>query len=171
MARNLIMIVGLCLAVGAFGCSDDEGGNGGSAGSGGGGSGGSAGAGGTAGGGGGGGVTDACTSSTDTAIVCDAGFTAAVTACGTANIGQGADAIAACVAEDTGLSPDCASCFGETTQCTIDNCLQAGCATEPMGESCTNCRAESCDPAFNACAGDYDCGAGGNGGSGGNDGA
>lgn len=155
MIRNLMWILGLSLAIGAFGCSDDENGSGGSGGTGG-------------DGGTGGGVAGACTSEADTAIICDDGFSDAVAACGTANLGAGAEAIAMCVAEDTNLSAECADCFGATTQCTIDNCLAAGCAAEPLGEACTTCRAENCDPDFNACAGEFDCGgAGGNGGNGG----
>jgi hypothetical protein len=156
MVRNLMLILGLSLTLAAFGCSDDDdnGGSGGTAGDGG-----AGGEGGSAGEGGSGGAEGACTNEADTAIVCDAGFTAAVTACGTSNIGAGAEAIATCVADDTGTSAECATCFGETTQCTIDNCIQAGCAADPMGEECTNCRAENCDEAFNACAGAFDCGA------------
>jgi hypothetical protein len=147
MVRNLMLILGLSLTIAAFGCSDDD-------------NGGTAGAGGSAGSGGdGGGTEGACTNEADTAIVCDAGFTAAVTACGTSNIGGGPEAIATCVADDTGVSVECATCFGETTQCTIDNCIQSGCATDPMGEDCTACRAENCDADFAACAGAFDCGA------------
>jgi hypothetical protein len=167
MVRNLMLILGLSLTLAAFGCSSDDGGTGGgTAGTGGGGAGGdggTAGGGGAAGGGGNGGgggtVTGACTMPEDVAIICDESFTAAATTCGTENILEGPEAIAACIAEDTGLNVNCATCFGETTQCTIDNCIEAGCAVEPMGQSCTMCRAENCDPAFNACAGEFDCGA------------
>ncbi|MDH3655837.1 MAG: hypothetical protein OEN21_16360 [Myxococcales bacterium] len=142
MVRNLMMILGLSLVVAAFGCSSEDGG--------------STGAGGAGGEGGSGGALGACTNQADLAILCAAEFPAAAQACGTDNLGAGAEVIGACIAEDTGLSDECAVCFGATTQCTIDNCL-ADCAPDPLGEPCTVCRAENCDPTFNACAGEFSC--------------
>jgi hypothetical protein len=148
MVRNLMMILGLSLAVAAFGCetaSSEEGGDGGS--------GGSAGSGGD---GGSGGAPGACTNQADLGILCSAEFPDAAQACGTDNLGAGAEVIGACIAEDTGLSDECAVCFGETTQCTIDSCL-ADCAPDPLGDPCTACRAENCDPTFDVCAGEFSC--------------
>lgn len=147
MFRNVVMILGLSFSVAAIGCGDDE----------------------TSGTGGTGGTPGACTNQSDETIICDEGFAAAVQACGTSNLGGGADAIAMCVEDDIGLSAACASCFGETTQCTIDNCLTE-CGTDPLGNSCITCRATNCDAAFEACAGELapcENGGGGNGGNGG----
>jgi len=153
MVRKLMWIVGLSLTVAAFGCSDDSGG--------------SAGSGGSGGDGGTGGATGACDNAADTAIICESTFPADVTACGTEFFGEGSEAISVCVAENTGVSGECATCFGDTTECTIDNCL-TDCAVDQTSQACTDCREENCGPAFNACAGDYDCGgAGGSGGAGG----
>ena len=143
MIRNLMLILGLSLVVAAFGCSSSSDGE----------------------------DPGACTNEADLAIICGAGFSEEVAACGTDNLTGGAEAIAMCVADDIGLSAECSACFGATTQCTIDNCL-TDCATDPLGDACATCRAENCDPAFNACAGEFSCdGAGGTGGSGGNGGA
>ena len=149
MVRKLMLILGLSFSVAAIGCGDDE-------------------TSGTGGNGGTGGTPGACTNTADETIICEAGFPAAVQACGTSNLGD-AEAIAMCVEDDIGLSTECASCFGETTQCTIDNCITQ-CGTDPLGDACTDCRATNCDPAFEACAGDLppcENGGGGNGGNGG----
>ena len=153
MVRNLMMIVGLSLAVAAFGC-DSTSGSGGSGGMAGGG--GSAGAGGGAGAGGAGGsagVTDACTNMDDLDIVCALAFGDAVAVCATANLGE-PESTAACLVEDTGVSADCASCYGAVSGCIAANCLGSGCATEPNGDACLACRAEFCDDDFNSCTGD-----------------
>lgn len=145
MVRNVMLILGLSFTVAAIGCGDDE----------------------TTGTGGTGGTPGACTNSSDETIICDEGFAAAAEACGRNNLGD-AQAIAMCVEDDIGLSTECASCFGETTQCTIDNCL-AECV-DPLSDECATCRATNCDPAFEACAGDLapcENGGGGNGGNGG----
>jgi hypothetical protein len=145
-----MLILGLSFSVAAIGCGDDE-------------------TTGTGGNGGTGGTPGACTNTADETIICEEGFPAAAQACGTSNLTGGADAIAMCIADDIGLSTECATCFGATTQCTIDNCL-TDCGTDPLGDACTNCRATNCDPDFEACAGELapcENGGGGNGGMGG----
>lgn len=160
MIRNLMMILGLSLAVAALGCdseSSNGGGSGGTAGTGG--TAGSAGAGGAGGDGGAGGEggstgpTDACTNEADLAIVCPEAFQDNVRTCATAAAGQPGPT-AACLVEDTGVSADCASCYGDTSGCILANCLGSGCATDANGEDCLACRAEFCDDALNSCTGD-----------------
>ncbi len=155
MVRNLMMILGLSLAVAAFGCSDDEatGGTGGTAGTGG--------TGGTAGTGGSGGTapTGACTNTADTAIVCDAGFDAAVSTCALNALGQG-PATSQCLQDDAGLTLECADCYGGVTQCGFDNCVIV-CGTDSGSQACRDCVSENCDAAFEECKGAVDCGAGG----------
>lgn len=164
MVRNLMMIVGLSLAVAAFGCSDDEGtgGTGGTAGSGG--SAGAGGSGGAGGEGGSGGATpvDACLGAADLAMVCSPTFgDDFVSPCATAALGQG-PATSTCLQEDPpALSPDCADCFGNVTQCVFDNCvggsLDGPCAppNAPDSAGCLTCRDESgCDAAQDLCTGD-----------------
>lgn len=65
--------------------------------------------------------------------------------------GDVANCATACVEQDAGVSNACASCFGEVTQCTVASCaLQC---ISPSSAQCTQCRADNCDPAFEACAG------------------
>jgi len=159
MVRNLMMIIGLSLAVAAFGCDSDSNGTGGTGGTGGTAGGGGAGEGGAggAGEGGAGGAPaagDACLDQLE--IVCDAGWDAAVTKCATEGVGQ-AGPTAECLVTDTGVSASCAACFGGVSMCILTNCLASGCATDPNGEGCLACRAEFCDDDFDACAGEYVC--------------
>ncbi len=117
-----------------------------------------------------GGTPGACTNASDEAIICDEAFATAVQDCGTNNLSGTAEAIAMCIEDDIGLSSECSACFGETTRCSIDNCL-VECGTNALGEECATCRATNCDAAFEACAGDLapcENGGGGNGGMGGN---
>jgi hypothetical protein len=163
MVRNLMMIFGLTLAVAAFGCDSDSTGDGGSTGNGGsGGSGGAAGAGGAGeGGAGGSGAADACLNDSDLAAVCDAGWTAAVTACATTAGGQGAATSTCLQLDPPGASEACADCFGGLTQCIFDNCVIAGgsvCAIDPQGAACEQCQDDSgCTAAGEACTGEYVC--------------
>ena len=170
MARNLIMMIGLSLAVVAFGCAeDDTSGGGGTAGSGGmAGSGGTAGGGGTAGTGGTGGapVTDACTNAEDLSMVCLPNFgDDYVATCALAATG-GAEATSACLQEDPpGLTVDCADCFGAQVGCVVDECTLGGdgsCLPPDFGgdfgpgtPECDACIAASgCADSFDSCAGD-----------------
>lgn len=158
MVRNLMMILGMTLAVAAFGCSDDPPQNGGEGGSG--------------GQGGSGGTTtpmDACINAADTALVCDAGFDDKVSTCAQGALGQGAGT-STCLQADPGLTADCADCYGNVTQCGFDNCA-ADCAADPDGQLCRDCVSQNCDAALDVCTGALDCGGGGAGGSGGAGGA
>ena len=160
MVRNVMMILGLSLAVASFGCSDDEGegGEGGSAGT--------AGTGGMAGEGGTGGtvpVTDACLGATDLAMVCMETFgDDYVSPCATAASGAAA-ATSTCLQtaapEGAGLSADCADCYGAQTECIRDNCvLGANNSCFPPNQNspdCLDCRDSSgCDAAAATCIGD-----------------
>lgn len=163
MARNLIIIIGLSLAVVALGCPDGGDGNGDGGAGGEGGSGGEVGMG---GGGGSGGApsANACLNESDMAMVCDPNFgTNYVGPCATTALGQGA-ATSTCLQEDAGLSEPCADCYGDVTQCTFDNCvagdggsLDGPCAppNEPDSAGCLACRdSAGCDAAGDACTGD-----------------
>ena len=166
MTRKLILIVGLSLSVGAFGCSssdDNPGGNGGG-GEGGdagaGGMGGDAGTGGDAGAGGTGGATGACINDSDLDVVCMPTFTDDVlTPCATAASGDGA-ATSMCL-QGEGVSADCADCYGTDVQCVRDNCVIGGggvCFPPVMDqEACDQCAADAgCPAGFDACAGDVE---------------
>jgi hypothetical protein len=165
MVRNLMMILGLSLAVAAFGCettssdADGDGGSGGSAGSGG-----TAGNGGMGGDGGmGGSVTDACLNAEDLAMVCMETFgDDYVAPCATTALGDGA-ATSTCLQREPpagpGLTMDCADCFGAQTQCIRDNCVLSGDAVcsppNQNSQACLGCRDSSgCDAAAATCTGD-----------------
>ncbi|MFT4572159.1 MAG: hypothetical protein ACI91F_003057, partial [Candidatus Binatia bacterium] len=60
--------------------------------------------------------------------------------------------IGACVATETGLTSDCALCYGESAECGIMNCA-ALCAADPNGEPCLSCVQANCSAAQNACIG------------------
>lgn len=69
-----------------------------------------------------------------------------------------AGCLSPCIAERTGLSPECSACFGAEFQCIAQSCM-ASCVTGPGGtagiddDACTTCRVALCDPAFEQCAG------------------
>ena len=55
------------------------------------------------------------------------------------------------IAEDSGMSMDCAYCFGEQAVCVAANCAFQ--CFDPNSSSCENCRNENCTPLFEPCAG------------------
>ncbi|MGB5694515.1 MAG: hypothetical protein WBM46_02575 [Polyangiales bacterium] len=157
MARYWTMVIGLSLSMAALGCGDEEvvDGTGGTGGMGG--SGGMAGTGGT----GGAVAMDACINSGDLAMVCMPDFgTTYVSPCATTALGDGA-ATSACLQEDPpALSAPCADCFGDTTACTLTNCVVGGggaCAPPNASDSpdCVACREEAgCVATQETCIGD-----------------
>jgi hypothetical protein len=169
MVRSAMMILGLSLAVAAFGCETDASEAGGS-----GGNGGSAGSGGTAGGGGMGGMggtaADACLNAEDLSMVCMETFgDDYVTPCATAASGDAA-ATSTCLQVDPpagpGLSEGCADCYGDQSQCIRDNCVlgENNSCFPPNQNSpdCLDCRDSSgCDAAAEACTGDLGTGCAG----------
>ena len=160
MVRNLMMIVGLTLAVAAFGCDSDSSnaaGSGGSGGSGGGGGeGGAAGEGG-AGGAPGGGIAPACDNPDDIAAG-DPDVTACATAAAISNpeyCDPDSSGLATCLAGDNTQSAECLDCWADLSCCTLGECsvLVGGpCAGAPEpGDPCDLCVQEKCQPAFGAC--------------------
>jgi len=103
---------------------------------------------------------DACTNPDDLAVVCDLGFLDEVETCARDAVGVGdPDAIAdpgataPCLVENTGVSADCASCYGAAVVCIFENCVYA-CA-EPNSQACDDCQAEyGCDTLLADCTGD-----------------
>jgi hypothetical protein len=58
-----------------------------------------------------------------------------------------------CVKTETGLSEGCATCFAESTACTIEECV-AQCAADPSPQGCIDCREDKgCTPDFFTCSG------------------
>jgi hypothetical protein len=81
---------------------------------------------------------DVCTNAEDLAIVCDAGFSDEVETCRI--LDPWAWGIARCLVENTGVSADCASCYGATIRCIFVNC-GADCGTAPHSQACDDCQA------------------------------
>ncbi len=171
MVRNLMLILGVSLSLAAFGCSSD-GGSGGTGGGGTGGDGGNGGNGGDTGGGGNGGgglPSDACTNADDLAIVCDPAFGDEVGDCARGASGD-PTGTSECLVTETGVSADCASCYGAVTGCILVNCI-AQCATEPDSQACEDCQVENgCDTLQADCTGDLQSACTGGGGGSGGDG-
>lgn len=63
------------------------------------------------------------------------------------------DCTTECVVRETGLSMPCAQCFGDVSQCTVDNCAFR-CFGGGDSPDCMACRDEAgCTAAFEACSG------------------
>eukprot|EP00013_Stygamoeba_regulata_P023776 CAMPEP_0177649512 /NCGR_PEP_ID=MMETSP0447-20121125/11435_1 /TAXON_ID=0 /ORGANISM="Stygamoeba regulata, Strain BSH-02190019" /LENGTH=124 /DNA_ID=CAMNT_0019152293 /DNA_START=184 /DNA_END=558 /DNA_ORIENTATION=+ len=63
-----------------------------------------------------------------------------------------ADKTASCLQKATGVSADCATCFGATCTCTRDHCLTK-CTFSPTGKACSECVVKHCQPDLVKCAG------------------
>jgi hypothetical protein len=98
--------------------------------------------------------TDACTNAEDLAVVCDPGFADGVETCARDAIGD-PGATAPCLVENTGVSADCASCYGAAVICIFDHCLHV-CAPVQDSQACEDCQAEyGCDTLLTDCSGDF----------------
>lgn len=98
-------------------------------------------------------MLEACQNSTDLEIFdtmdVDAEVESCVSSCAfDTDIGS---CSAECVEAETGLSSTCASCYGTTAACTLDNCIND--CMSPDSTACTSCRESYCTEAFNACTG------------------
>lgn len=59
--------------------------------------------------------------------------------------------IADCLAAATGLTTNCAACYGGYSWCGAKKCL-AQCAADPLSQPCSDCLGTNCDPVKNDCA-------------------
>jgi cysteine-rich repeat protein len=109
-------------------------------------------------------TTDLCLNDADRAVLAGDGSSAVTDAaqgCGLGCLGDadpGACA-GACVAEETGLSNECAGCYAGVVVCSITNCL-APCAADPDSRACSECQAANCIDDFRACTGTDSTGSG-----------
>jgi hypothetical protein len=62
------------------------------------------------------------------------------------------DCIAQCVSDETGLSTECAGCYGLITTCAVAECLEPCLPPNSGSEACTACSLENCG-FFDACLG------------------
>lgn len=171
----MVMCFAAAVAIGC-GDSDDNGNTGGSGGEGGaaatGGTGGSGAAGGTGGTGGVETPTNACLGDLELLediadTVLDTTTTCTLGACLLES--DLAGCVGACVEEETGLSADCAFCFGLASLCVVENCTSE-CQADPESAECEACQVDAdCGGTFEDCAGFEvpDPGTGGTGGMGG----
>jgi hypothetical protein len=63
------------------------------------------------------------------------------------------DCVASCTTEVTGLSAECAGCYGALAECAAQACL-VECASAPYSQECDLCRGQSgCNMIYDACTG------------------
>ena len=97
-------------------------------------------------------ATGACTNAADDAIFMSTDVVAAVEDCAGDCFGA-RDCTTECVVRETSLSMACAGCFGDASQCTVDNCAFR-CFGGGDSPDCMACRDEAgCTAAFETCSG------------------
>lgn len=74
-----------------------------------------------------------------------------VQGCATASSAQ-EPATKDCIKMQSGLSDACTTCYDDTVQCVLMNCL-GQCAADPSSTACQMCRDQNCTPAFHTCSG------------------
>ena len=170
MIRSVMMILGLSLTIGAFGCSS-SGGTGGEGGSGGGGEGGSGGSGEGGSGGGGDVVAPACDNVDDLAAIAAGEPNRDLSReCVLPNIPPATSEpdcvtnVTGCLLDGNGgastpttLSAECTACTAAQACCITHQCsvLAGGtCSTPPDDAACEQCIAETCTPAYESCGED-----------------
>ncbi len=98
---------------------------------------------------------DACTGTADQDIIgtTDVYGAAATCAMGCLSAPSMVTCVAPCLETSTGLTGDCAMCYGAAVQCSFESCLSE-CSLDPTGAACQACVAEAgCDAAFETCSG------------------
>lgn len=94
-----------------------------------------------------------CGNAADAAIAQDFDLFAEATTCtyGCLSAPSLPQCVATCVRNATGLSGDCALCYGVSAQCGLVNCA-GSCAVDQGSPACTACLDTNCIPAFDTCA-------------------
>jgi hypothetical protein len=98
-------------------------------------------------------VNGVCQNDTDCPFVDDG--TARITAgsCGQGCIGKDEDCSRDCIVMMLDMTSECASCYADTVNCTIMNCL-AECIGDPEADACKECQVDKgCRAAFDECSG------------------
>jgi hypothetical protein len=94
-----------------------------------------------------------CQNDMDCPFVVDG--TARITAgtCGQGCIGKAETCSRDCIVMMLDMSAECASCYADTVNCTIMNCL-AECIGDPEAQACKQCQVDKgCRAAFDECSG------------------
>jgi hypothetical protein len=98
-------------------------------------------------------VNGVCQNDTDCPFVDDG--TARITAgsCGQGCIGKDEDCSRDCILMMLDMTSECASCYADTVNCTIMNCLSE-CVGDPEADACKECQVDKgCRAAFDECSG------------------
>lgn len=94
-----------------------------------------------------------CQNEMDCPVVVDG--TARMTAgvCGQGCLGEEESCAIDCITNEIDISPDCATCYAQTVQCSVENCLEE-CLADTESDECKLCQVQSgCREAFNTCSG------------------
>jgi hypothetical protein len=100
------------------------------------------------------GLMNACLNPADQSVLSDMqAVTDAAQACGTACFPDpNPNCNAECMVMRAGLTPGCASCYGDSIKCAAANCL-IQCISGNEKPECRACSEQYCTPAFRACSG------------------
>lgn len=77
-------------------------------------------------------------------------FHSTLQACASGCLGASACS-ATCIQQKVGLTPGCATCFGDDVGCTASNCVLS--CLSPSSPACVDCSNKYCLPALLTCAG------------------
>ena len=94
-----------------------------------------------------------CQNATDCPFIVDG--TARITSgnCGKGCIGKAETCSRDCIVMKIAMTPECATCYADTVNCTIKNCT-GECFADPEADVCKQCQVDSgCRAAFDTCSG------------------
>jgi hypothetical protein len=97
----------------------------------------------------------ACQNTRDCPIVESGEARGSASTCGISCLGDDdeTDCAKTCVADETGLTTDCAECYVGIVSCSRENCL-ARCASDPESSACFECQVDKgCRATFDDCSG------------------
>jgi hypothetical protein len=73
--------------------------------------------------------------------------------CGQGCVGKASNCTLDCIQKMLDMSSECATCYADTVNCTIKNCL-ADCIADPEADVCKQCQVDKgCRSAFDDCSG------------------
>lgn len=95
-------------------------------------------------------ASGACTNAADQAILAKPDIDKTIESCALKSFGN-AEGAKKCIVTDTGMSANCAGCFGTMLACTFSKCI--GSCMGGNTPECKKCNDKECIPAFEKCAG------------------
>jgi hypothetical protein len=94
-----------------------------------------------------------CQNPMDCPFVADGTARMTAGSCGQGCLGKAANCSRDCILEMLDMSSECATCYADTVNCTIMNCL-AQCIGDPEADACKQCQIDQgCRAAFDDCSG------------------